>query len=85
MSMTRNIGFDGSGTHVIRKMSHPPIRLADREFIVDDIALEESYCGRECWKVAIRKSRGGPFQRVVQGVNRWLNSLRDFVGGGVSH
>jgi hypothetical protein len=85
MSMTRNIGFDGSGTHVIRKISHPPIRLADREFIVGDIALEESYCGRECWKVAIRKGRDGPFKRVVEGVRRRLSALRDFVGSSLSH
>jgi hypothetical protein len=80
-SVTRNIGFDGSGTHTSVASMHPPIRIAERQIIVQDVALEESELGRENWKVAARKMRVGPIKRVIRGVARRMGVLRDALGG----
>jgi hypothetical protein len=59
VAVTRNIGFDGSGTHGGVSSGYRNVLAAERPISVSQIDFRASEAGRESWKRAFRKMSAG--------------------------
>jgi hypothetical protein len=63
-AVTRNIGFDGTGTHGGQANGYQVVRAAERPIAVSSTQVHESALGREAWTVALRKMSEAPTPRL---------------------
>ena len=74
-SMTRNIGFDGSGTHCGFGGAYE-VGLIDRKITLADIPVIESEIGRQAWREFFMRLRPRRrFQTQVLRARSWLRKM----------
>lgn len=75
-SMTRNIGFDGSGRHCAVDDKYE-VQLSDRRIAMLNIPVIESEIGRQAWREFFMKSR--PQSAIELLMNRLKSGIRIFL------
>jgi hypothetical protein len=81
-AMTRNIGFDGTGTHAGTSSNYGNMSVATRPVSVAEIEVRESEIGRECWKKSVtemlKRTRPGIVSRIRHGIGRVSRPVRSY-------
>jgi hypothetical protein len=81
-AVTRNIGFDRSGTHGGAASGYPNVLAAERPISVSTIEVGASEAGRESWKRAFREMSAGSGlvsrlrHRLAQALHPHLKKIR---------